>query len=135
MRAADGAAAPPAGAAACAALDPRRAAPDTVRLGLASALVGATLVGVAMCASAAALTLFVLWVTPPPAGARDVAAHMAWARAAPFSAQLGACAGWWLKRTHRCTAMRFVPHVCADSAAAALPPPPQTTWAGCPPPT
>jgi hypothetical protein len=92
MHAATAAAPPAAAAPAASALDPRRAAPETVRVGLASALLGATLVGVLMCVFAAALTFFILAVTPPPAGARDAAGEMAWARAAPFSAQHGACA-------------------------------------------
>jgi hypothetical protein len=121
------AAAPPAAAApATAALDPRRAAPDTVRLGLASALLGATLVGVLMCVFAAALTFFILAVTPPPAGARDAAGEMAWARAAPFSAQHGACV--CLRRVRKKVRCAYAAACSRVSAA-------QTTLATSPPPT
>ena len=75
-------------------LHPSQAAPEVVKMGITGAIAGVALVGLAMCALAALVTLFIVWVLPPP-GTKDVATEMPWTRLAPFSAQHGAggCAG------------------------------------------
>ena len=65
------------------------ASKELVQLGLNSALATAFGVAVAMCALAGLLSLFIIWIVPPP-GTRDLPTEMPWVRFNAFDASHGA---------------------------------------------
>lgn len=69
--------------------DPKHANKEVVEMSISGAIAGVAAVGFTMCVLAALVTLFIIWVVPPP-GTTDKATELAWTRLAPFSASLGA---------------------------------------------
>ena len=57
-------------------------------MSISGAIAGVAAMGFTMCVLAALVTIFIVWVVPPP-GTKDVASEMPWTRLAPFSAAHG----------------------------------------------
>ena len=69
--------------------DPSQAKKEVVEMSISGAIAGVAAIGFTMCVLAALVTLFIIWVVPPP-GTTDKATELAWTRLAPFSASVGA---------------------------------------------
>ena len=69
--------------------DPSQAKKEVVEMSISGAIAGVAAIGFTMCVLAALVTLFIIWVVPPP-GTTDKATELAWTRLAPFSAAVGA---------------------------------------------
>ena len=69
--------------------DPKQARKEVVEMSISGAIAGVAAIGFTMCVIAALVTLFIIWIFPPP-GTTDKATELPWTRLAPFNAAFGA---------------------------------------------